>query len=262
MRVNDWPTTGGLKPMLTDQAVSMWRFAPECPSLTDGEVHIWGASLDLPEAHIQALERLLTDEEREQAARFRFRQLSDRFIIARARLRIILGRYLDLAPCRVRFVYNTYGKPALEAPHKHRLRFNLSRSQGLVLFAIAAAGEVGIDVERVRKDVPVEEIAERFFSPAESAALRAFDGLEKHDVFFNYWVCKEAYVKALGKGLSFPLNEVEIELARKPVRIGGKSNGQASSQWLLCQLNAGADYKAALVAEGDCQSVECFWWQD
>lgn len=245
---------------MTNHSVSSWSPAPEHPSLTDGEVHVWGASLELPETHVQDLERLLTVDEIERAKRFRFRQLSRRFIVARARLRIILGRYLDISPCRVRFSYNAYGKPALAMPDENRLRFNLSRSRDLVLYAIAADAEVGIDVERIHEELQVEEIAERFFSPAESAAIRASDGDEKHEAFFNYWVCKEAYVKAIGKGLSLPLNEVEIEFAEKTVWIGGERNGQVSS-WSLSQLNAVAGYKAALVAEGDCQSVECFWWQ-
>jgi 4'-phosphopantetheinyl transferase len=228
--------------------------------LIEGEVHVWGASLELPQERVRDLERLLTRDESERAGRFRFQQLASRFIVARALLRIILGSYLDAPARSVRFSYNAYGKPALAMTDENGLRFNLSRSCDLVLYAIAAGAEVGIDVERIREELQVEEIAERFFSSAESSAIRALDGIERCEAFFDCWVRKEAYLKAIGKGLSHPLSE--IDLSGKPVSIGGESGRGSISRWSFTAFDAATGYKAALVAEGDCQQVKYFWWKD
>jgi 4'-phosphopantetheinyl transferase len=248
------------KTVMTDRVIYEWSPPPDRPSLIDGEVHVWGAYLELPEERVRDLEQLLTRDESERAGRFRFRQLASRFIVGRALLRIILGRYLDIAARSVRFSYNAYGKPDLAMTDENGLRFNLSRSNDMVLYAITASAAVGIDVERISEELRVEEIAERFFSPAESAAIRALDGIEKCEAFFDCWVRKEAYLKAIGKGLSHPLSE--IELSGKPVSIGGESNRGSISRWSLTAFDAATGYKAALVAEGGCKQVKYFWWKD
>jgi 4'-phosphopantetheinyl transferase len=159
-------------------------------------------SLDVDEAPLRAL---LSPDEQERAARFVFREDRRRYIVARARLRQLLGARLRVSPEKIEFQYGAAGKPALAASHGD-LRFNLSHCEDVAVYAFADAAEVGVDVEREREIEDAEAIAERCFSPAERDACRALG-------FLYCWTRKEAFVKALGSGLSSPLPELDVSAA-------------------------------------------------
>src|SRR5207237_5593023 len=126
-------------------------------------------------------------------------------------LRWILGAYLGREPATLPFRYNDYRKPSLAEGDD--VQFNLAHSDGLALLAVARGREVGLDLERVRPEVAGEEIAERYYSPAEVAAFRALPPSERERAFFACWTRKEAYLKALGRGLTVPLEGFEVTLA-------------------------------------------------
>jgi 4'-phosphopantetheinyl transferase len=159
------------------------------------------ASLDID---AEPLAGLLCADERHRARRFAFARERRRYIVARARLRQLLGERLGAAPEALQFVYNPHGKPALQRrPGQRDLRFNLSHCGGVAAYAFAEGREVGVDVEREREIEDAEAIAERCFSPAERDACRALG-------FLYCWTRKEAFVKALGSGLSSPLPELDV----------------------------------------------------
>ncbi|HEX5035642.1 MAG TPA: 4'-phosphopantetheinyl transferase, partial [bacterium] len=137
------------------------------------EVHLWKANLDQPSARVDNLLRILSREERERADRFHLERDRNRFVVGRGLLRKILGRYLVIDAAAVRFEYNATEKPFL-ASGSSDLRFNLSHSQGLVVYALALGRDVGVDVERVRSDIDWEGISGRYFSASENKALRSF----------------------------------------------------------------------------------------
>src|SRR5262249_53787008 len=152
------------------------------------EVHVWRASLDIPSICIHRLEKTLAVDEHERAARFYFLRDRLRFIVARGLLRAILGRYLRIEPPQLRFCYGRYGKPVLDQScGGDILSFNLSHSDDKALYAVAYKRSVGIDIERVRPEFPIDEIAERFFSKKEAATLRSIPPVSKVEAFFNCW---------------------------------------------------------------------------
>jgi 4'-phosphopantetheinyl transferase len=185
--------------------------APGAPeSLAADTLHVWVASLDRPVAAVDQLRQLLASDERRRSDRFRFELDRARFIVGRGLLRILLGRYLAMAPSDVRFEYGVNDKPLLAHPGPW---FNLSHSGPLALYAITEIGEVGVDVERLGgPDLGRERIAERFFSQAEVAALRALPVRVQANAFLACWTRKEAFIKARGDGLSLPLDSFDVSL--------------------------------------------------
>jgi 4'-phosphopantetheinyl transferase len=174
-------------------------------------------------------------------------------------LRAILGRYLGSDPRRLRFHSNHYGKPSLAEPAGW-LRFNLSHSGGLALVAVTLDHELGVDVEQVRADLAGLSIAEQFFSPAEVATLRALPEPDRLQAFFNCWTRKEAFVKARGEGLSFPLKRFDVSLAPgEPAALLATHDDPAEAgRWTLHALSPGPGYVAAVAVYGPIMRVECW----
>jgi 4'-phosphopantetheinyl transferase len=230
-----------------------------------GEVFVWCAGLDRPDAQIESLRRILSDDERGRADRFHFDKDRRHFTAARGILRTILGGCLDVAPRLVRFSYSEYGKPSLAAGQPcAALRFNVSHSGGLALFAVAAGRELGIDIELIRPDVEHEQIAERFFSPREVMVLKALPERLRAEAFFNCWTRKEAYIKARGEGLSFPLDmfDVAFRPGEPASLIQTLGDPREAERWRLDELRPGAGYVAAIAAEGKDWSLDCWRWPD
>ncbi|MDQ2717239.1 MAG: 4'-phosphopantetheinyl transferase superfamily protein, partial [Chloroflexota bacterium] len=230
----------------------MWQTSPASFELSDDEVHVWRAALDLPEERVQDLERTLAADERERAAPFRFPEHRMHYIVARGTLRTLLGRYLGREPAMLRFCYNEYGKPALVSAGDQALCFNVSHAHGLALYAFARGRDVGIDVEYVRVEMDFLEIAERFFSPYEVARLRAVSPDEQCRAFFNCWTRKEAYIKARGMGLSLALDQFDVSLTpgEPAALLRIREAGQDSCDWSLHALSPGEEYVAALAVKG------------
>jgi 4'-phosphopantetheinyl transferase len=154
---------------------------------------------------------LLSEDERQRAERFHFPADRRRFVIARASLRQVLGDCLEIAPKRLAFEYSEYGKPKLSSPNTN-LRFNASRSRERALIACTRGREIGVDIECIRLDLEVDDLAQRFFSVAENERLRAVPSDLRHLAFLRCWTSKEAYAKALGKGLSLDPRELDISV--------------------------------------------------
>ena len=198
------------------------------------EVDIHTRNLDLPSDA-----SILSSDERDRAARFRFDRHRNHYIAARSALRQILAEYLGIAPQSIEFTVNEYGKPQLDGPH-----FNVSHSAGLAVYAVSRTRQVGIDVERVDPQFAAGQIPEHFFSPVEVASLRALPEHLQLQAFFNCWTRKEAYVKARGLGLSLPLASFDVTLdPGEPARFLRGADG-----WEIEAFSPAAGYAAAVVA--------------
>jgi 4'-phosphopantetheinyl transferase len=219
------------------------------PPLGIHEAHLWRLDLDAPGGE-EAAPEILNDEERARAARFHFERDRHRFIAGRAALRRVLATYLDRAPAALVFTVGPHGKPALE---NLGLEFNLSHSGGCGLLAVTRGRRVGVDVERVRADFAGEDIARRFFAPAEVEALAASAPDEYATGFFRCWTRKEAYVKARGDGLSLALDRFEVSLEPAATRTLASCLDDPSecSRWSLREVVPAPGYLGALVVEGD-----------
>ena len=179
-------------------------------SLESRTVEVWSGSLDQGPEVRRRLGSLLSADERDRAARFRFDRDRARYVVGRGLLRSLLGHYVDRHGAELRFTYGDQRKPALvgEGP-----QFNLAHSGATALFAFSSAMEVGIDVELMRTDFAATEIPERFFSPREVAALRALPEEAQAQAFLTCWTRKEAFLKARGDGLMLALDSFDVTLA-------------------------------------------------
>ena len=236
----------------------MWSDAPPLLSLSSGEVHVWRADLEPPVEALQGLVRTLDGDEQIRASRFHFDKHRRRFIVGHGVLRTLLGRYLEIPPADVRFAYGPYGKPELDAAH-HRsaLRFNASHSHETAVYAFAQDQDVGIDVECIKEDFATEEIAERFFSAYEVQVLRALPRAEQVAAFFRCWTRKEAYIKAIGSGLSHPLDQFDVTLApdEPAALLRDHRDAEASAKWTLHNLEVSDGYVGALAVAGGRQKL-------
>lgn len=228
-----------------------WVPAPPKVRWADNEVHVWLTTLELPGDQVGRMETLLSLDEREKAARFHFEKDRRHYIAGRGFLRSLLGEYLAADPARLEFVCNSYGKPSLASSPTPTLRFNLSHSRGLALCAVAHERDVGIDLEYIRPDFATDEIAERFFAPAEVAALRSLAPEQQPRAFFNCWTRKEAFIKALGLGVSHPLDCFDVSLAPgDPARIlRVKDTPGADAGWCLDSFSPLPGFVVAMVTE-------------
>lgn len=242
---------------------SSWAAPPNELLLPGDEVHVWRAELDGP-ARLSTLSKSLSPSEINSANRFRFLRDRDRFLMVRSVLRLLLGRYLRQDPSTLQFVTNEFGKPALVSEKTARpLRFNLSHSRGIALFAFVRGREVGIDVEQVRPDRFEPAIVHQFFAPDEIAELEALDPRLRVAGFFNCWTRKEAYIKARGLGFSLPLDTfcVSLRPGSAAVLLRDASDPAQTSVWSLRELQPGGGYVGCLAVEGHNWQLKSWQWQ-
>lgn len=235
-------------------AVSKWLTKPSELTLKEGEVHIWRAPLRLDAVVLDRVRSSLSADEGSRANRFVFAGDRDSFVAARGILRELLGSYTGTAPTELKFDYGPQGKPAL-GPDCPPIRFNLSHSHGLAVYAFVRERQLGIDLELIRPEFAGDEIAERYFSPAELAELRALPREARAEGFFLCWTRKEAYVKARGEGLQIPLTSFDVSLTP------GKEEELRSEDapcWQLHSFEPGAQYVGALVVEG--RGLHLHYW--
>ena len=225
-----------------------WPAALHELALEPGLVDVISVALDLDLAEVRELTSLLSEDERERASRFRFDRHRHRFIVARARLRQLLGQCLGLAPEQVAFTYGPQGKPALaEQPNADMLEFNVAHSGDLALYALTLGSPVGVDVEHVRELTEAQSIAARYFSPHEREQMLELPQKDRHLSFFLAWTRKEAILKACGKGLSVPLREFSVSVVPgEPAVVLEASSQLGAGTWSLVHLEPASGYTAAL----------------
>ena len=226
--------------------------------LSDTEIHVWHQSLALGIPEVETLRRLLSPDELRRAERFRFEPNRKEFIVCRGTLRRLLGSYLQVPAAELRFAYSEYGRPSLMADTKEtKLDFNVSHSGEAALLAFGCGRTIGIDVEEVRRDFGTSEIAERFFSRAERAALRELSPDQRYEAFFRCWTRKEAFIKALGEGLSHPLDQFDVSLApgAPAALLATRPDAQEVNRWKLWDIEVPSGYAAALAAKSNGKSI-------
>lgn len=240
-----------------------WLPPPAAWTLSHDDVHVWRIDLDQPGEGVAALDGLLTAGERKRAAGFYWPRDRRRFVVGRGLLRVLLGRYLDVAPGGLQFAVNEHGKPFL-AGAESGLSFNLSHSAGLALIAVTRSRAIGVDVERVRIDVDHRRLAKRFFSPAEVAQLDCLPEEARVAAFFHCWACKEAYIKGQGVGISLGLHNFDVTVAPdEPARLlATRPDAAEASNWRLEALHPAPGYAGAVAVRGHDWRLTCWSWTD
>jgi 4'-phosphopantetheinyl transferase len=271
----------------------LWRHPLHRLTIAAGEVHIWRASLDLPDEVLFGLRSTLSAEERERASRFYFEKDRVQFTAAHGILRDILGRYSGIAPAELQFHAGSHGKPALvgtgaegsaveSSATAGSIEFNMSHSRWMALYAVSLKTPVGVDIEWVREDIEWQKIAERFFHPDETAHLGELPEPEQRKGFFQFWTCKEAYIKGRGKGLSIPTRSFAVRLAPGGATVighvdadadragvtakssmvvpDGDSMIESTARWSLFTLDPAPVYAGAVAAAGGAGRLVHWEW--
>jgi 4'-phosphopantetheinyl transferase len=238
-----------------------WNALTKLNQIEKGTVHIWRVHLDLPTLGVRHLEEKLSMDEKIRAGRFRFEPDRTRFIAAHGVLRLILGRYLNVEPNLIRICCDKNGKPkVVDKAGKETIFFNLSHSMELGLYGFCRDFPIGVDIERIRDFPERVEVAEHFFSSRENDFLKGVPEGMRLQEFYRCWVLKEAVMKALGDGLSYPLNAFDVsralgEQAGLLLRAIGKE-----SRFSTQVLQVGPGFTAAFALRGKCRRVHCWQW--
>ena len=225
---------------------------------------VWIVDLQVSDQDLHRAYQVLGEDERQRAERFRFPIDRRRFVIARASLREILGKCLRTVPEHLAFEYSEYGKPSLARPETS-VRFNVSRSGERALIACTLDREIGVDIEWLGREPEIDDLARHFFTAAENQKLATFPADRKKQAFLRCWTCKEAYVKAVGKGLSLGLDKFDVSLGM------GTPNAAPSTPierflvggWSLIPLASSEleNYFSALAVEGEDLDVTVQVWR-
>ena len=250
-------------------------------------VHVVRLNLQADPSQIERMRTVLSPDELARADRYKFDEPRRRFIVCRAALRRLLGSCLALEPASLNFVYGLHGKPMLMAGgavggmklslspddggegtggktivsdanlDQARIEFGVSHSADLALIAIAFGRPVGVDVERHDAKVRILKLATRFFSPREAAELASLPECDQLAGFYRGWTSKEAYLKATGFGLSFPLAKFTVALnPREPASLLEVADQpDEAARWRMHSLDVADDFSAALLVEAMSQEL-------
>lgn len=221
--------------------------------LPEEEVHLWRLDLAaVADGELRWL-KMLSPDEQTRAARFHFARDRRRFASTRAVLRTLLSAYLGSEPQKVTFAYAGRGKPSLKSQNSaESMEFNVSHSADVALLAFARGRRLGVDVEQIRDNLDPLAIARRYFSAPEQSQLAALAPDERYAGFFRCWTRKEAYIKALGDGLSLPLDSFDVSLKARDQNalLGCRIDGTDITMWRLEDIEVGKGYASALCVQG------------
>ena len=226
-----------------------WPIADRFPTLHANEIHIWWMSLECDEPELGAHRDLLSADENRRADKFLFDRHRRRFAVGRSQLRQGLAKYLKRDPAKIDFEYSGLGKPRLAGTQAgHGLCFNFSNSHERALLAVARNVELGVDIERIRPMENLEGLANRYFAEVEKKQILGQIDPAQTTSFFQCWTRKEAFLKAIGKGLTFPLRDVTVELRPEAaVRILEINDPHEQAQnWTLDHVEVEPEYVGAI----------------
>lgn len=221
--------------------------------ISAAEIHLWFANDRIDSETAAACRAVMTEDERQQEQRFHFQRDRDRHVVTRALVRKVLSRYESLHPADWVFSKNAYGRPEIDlaSPGISDLFFNISHTDGLIVVAIARGRAVGVDVESIRADRDLLDVAKQVFSPAEFEELFRLPAECQLDRFFQLWTLKESYIKARGMGVSIPLQKFGFRLDQNgtiDLEIAAELADDAR-RWQCWQFRPADGYLLALCAE-------------
>ena len=232
-----------------------WKRKTAFPELREREVHLWRVAMDGSAGHLSGYAAVLSDEERIRAERFRFDRDRNLYVLSRGALRLLISGYTGLRSDALAFRFGSQGKPALDADSD--LEFNLSHSGGLCVLAFARKMRIGIDIEAKARDVAFLDLAERFFAPAERKAIAVMQPDQIRDAFYAVWTRKEAYIKALGEGVTHGLDNFTVSVRPDDLEpeVNSQRDAMARDRWKLISFEPRSGFAGALAVEGGSQAI-------
>jgi 4'-phosphopantetheinyl transferase len=239
---------------------NVWQIGSQDYLLARDEIHLWCLDMDSISADFEKLSQILSPDEHARARGYRFAADKNHYILTRGILRLLLEKYVHKDAGQIQFRYNQAGKPFLAEPDKLPLQFNVSHSHAIALFAFALGRAVGVDIEVIHPLPDANNLASCYFSAAEIEQLEALeDENSKLVAFYRCWTRKEAYIKAIGDGLAFPLKDFDVSISAGDARLLAVRNSrEKTSHWKMEEIFTREGTTAALVAEGSDWNSICF----
>ena len=237
----------------------MWiSFSNQKLLLAPNQVDLWFVDINEHKDRLPHYLSVLNDVEKERASKYRFEKDKNCSIIARGVLRTLLGNYLEKNPKEIKFKLGEFGKPSLN--EESNIEFNISHSGNVIVLAFVLNDKIGVDVEHTKRTIEVNSIAKQFFSKEEVTALFSLEESYQKQAFYNCWTRKEAFIKALGSGLSFPLNQfvVSLDSVYNAELIETKWDDKERENWVLKSFEPVKDYIGAFSVKGKVTDVQ-YW---
>lgn len=231
------------------------------PALRDDGVHVWRAVIDGAARLDERVGHCLSAGEQQRASAFLQPRDRRRFVARRGLLRILLAGYVGCAAGRLPLRFGRHGKPELAwSSGNPPVSFSCSHSRGLALYAITRVQRIGVDVEAVRSLPEREQMAQLCCSPREQAALRGLPTDARDAAFIDAWTRKEAYLKAVGAGLTHAPDRIEVSLGPRaaPALLSIDGDANAAGHWSLHSLFPAAGYVGAVAIERPLVQLDCF----
>lgn len=190
--------------------IKPWQESHKDSSFPNEDYQIWSANFDSENS--SEYFHLLSNDEKNRAARLINRKTAHQQIMSRGILRLLLGNYTGINPKEIVICNNPYGKPSLPNPEVASISFSLAHSGNLLLIAIGLGKKIGIDVEKIEEGIDFKGISALVFSPAEQFSLNCSKNPTRD--FFTLWTAKEAILKALGLGFTYPSNQFSVLISK------------------------------------------------
>lgn len=244
--------------MPDDKTRIKWLSVEPWPCLEAGEIHLWRVCLDVDEQRRRELALTLSARERKRAAKLRFDRHRNRYIAGRGIVRELLSHYLRRLPSTICFALGPYGKPSvLDRINGKQLCFNYSDSNDMALYAFAHDCELGIDLESLARKICYERIAMRKFTDRESEALLELPDHKGKQAFLACWTRKEAFGKAKGFGICYPLDSVDLctDCTTSSMTIADNTLRNGDKYWTLQQFYPNNNFVATIVYAGDTRQL-------
>lgn len=226
----------------------MWKAPSIKASFEESDVHIWQIDVDKYLKYERKLWFNLSVEEQKRASQFVKQKDQQYYVVTHGICRLILSGYLSQPPTMINIGKGAYGKPILLDQAYYNLHFNLSHSANKALFAVSPRN-VGVDIEYINPQLPFDDLVPQFMSNTEREQFTLLPDCQKCCFFYRSWTCKEAYVKAIGQGLSYPIKQVTLSFDPKRVRVLDQAHPHLFEKWTVCLLPQEDDYCSALVSE-------------
>ena len=226
------------------------------------QVQVWLAQLDHPPGLVEPCADLLSEPARKRIERYRTPELRSRHTVAAAALIDLIRLYTGTPAEQINLTKSELGKPTLTPGiQTSRLQFSMAHSRDLAAYAFTADRPVGVDIEEIAA-APTADLLRHCLSEHEREWFSAVPPARRCEVFYQLWTIKEAYLKAIGTGLSISPAIVEIELSpeggyrfhRLPATIG------TSKTWAIFPFSPQPDYAGAVVVQAGPETVEYFHW--
>lgn len=229
-----------------------------------GNIHVWLVNPVVDYTALNLYLEVLSPCEKAKAAGFRFEEDKDRFIVGRAVLRKLSSQYMGCKTNEVLFGYNQFGKPYYK--NSTLLKFNLSHSNRLAVIGFSSNLEIGIDIEKVNSDYDFSDIAQTVFSRKELLMLNKLNPMDRIARFYELWTRKEAFIKGVGHGLSFPVSLRKISVLSDRVETGSIDAAAAGikimKSWSTSSFDSSPEYRAAVALNGKIEGVTVSTWNN